>query len=167
MSGEGAPSVAHYREDAEQLPLQAFMDQHAHHFLVLHSGLKAPSVAAATLAEDRAFEAGALALSVFPVRRKPGSAFRFVSIGRTSNNDIVVADRSVSKFHAFFVQEGKSAVFDGGSANGTFVNGAAVPKRGDGEPVVLCPGDTLKVGAVEMSYLDAQGLVELARRWRH
>jgi hypothetical protein len=167
MSAEGAPSVAHYRNDAERLALDVFEEQHARHFLVLHSGLHTPSVAAATMAEDRATAPGALALSVLPIRRKEGSAYRLVSIGRTSNNDVVVADRSVSKFHAFFTNEERSTVFDGGSANGTFVNGERVPKRGDGDPVMLRPGDTLKVGAVEMTYLDAQGLVELARRWRH
>ena len=50
-----------------------------------------------------------------------------LTIGRHSENDIVVKDRSASRHHAFFERKGESLiVHDKGSRNGTFVNGKKV-----------------------------------------
>src|SRR5690242_2597304 len=62
-----------------------------------------------------------------------------ITVGRTQNNDIVVPDTAISKFHAFFRLDGKSVeLADAGSRNGTFVdNRRLAPKQ----PVRLKAGD--------------------------
>jgi hypothetical protein len=46
------------------------------------------------------------ALMVLPVRKVQSTFPDMITVGRTANNDIVLADMSVSKFHAFFAVEG-------------------------------------------------------------
>ena len=64
-----------------------------------------------------------------------------LTIGRHSENDIVVKDRSASRHHAFFERKGESLiVHDKGSRNGTFVNGKKV------QSAQVYHGDLVKVG---------------------
>src|SRR5258706_2030713 len=54
-----------------------------------------------------------------------------ITVGRTTNNDIVISDVQMSKFHAFFRLGGREAeLVDAGSRNGTFVRGKPVGKEG-------------------------------------
>ncbi|HZS45065.1 MAG TPA: FHA domain-containing protein [Blastocatellia bacterium] len=70
-----------------------------------------------------------------------------VTVGRGRDNDIVIDDRSVSKFHSTIAltQDGKLIVADVGSSNGTFVNNKAVRGR-----EVVDIGDVIGFGEVEV-----------------
>jgi len=88
---------------------------------------------------------------------------RFVTVGRLEGtNDIIINDRSISGLHAVFEQSAKGGylVRDVGSRNGTFVGGVAVPK--DSTHAVR-PGDSIRFGRVIVIFLDAIGLVTLAK----
>ena len=64
-----------------------------------------------------------------------------LSIGRHSENDIVLKDMGVSRHHATVEgREQKLLVFDTGSKNGTIVNGTKV------ESAELHHGDIVKIG---------------------
>jgi pSer/pThr/pTyr-binding forkhead associated (FHA) protein len=64
-----------------------------------------------------------------------------LSIGRHSENDIVLKDMSVSRHHATVeVRRQKLIVFDGGSKNGTIVNGTKV------KSAELYHGDVVQIG---------------------
>jgi len=64
-----------------------------------------------------------------------------LSIGRHSENDIVLKDMSVSRQHATVEVRGqKLLVFDAGSKNGTIVNGTKA------KSAELCHGDVIKIG---------------------
>jgi hypothetical protein len=64
------------------------------------------------------------------------------TIGRTTGNDIIIPDISVSRQHAVLrFEQGKWVVEDKNSANGTYVNGARI--RG---PQTLSEGDQLRFG---------------------
>jgi len=86
-----------------------------------------------------------------------------ISVGRATNNDIVLRHVSVSKLHAhFFVRATprpghppleELVLTDAGSANGTRVNGASV-KEGEAG-VVVKPGDSIGFGEVHSDLLDA------------
>lgn len=66
------------------------------------------------------------------------------SLGRDSDNAVVVDDRTVSGRHAALLFDaGRWWVEDGGSTNGTYVNGARV----DGN-AALRDGDVLQIGRV-------------------
>lgn len=106
-------------------------------------------------------------LLLFPVRRRPGSELRFVSIGRLVGNDIAVCDDTISKFHAYVKPDDTGALVllqDGRSRNGTFVDGARVARRGEGEPTRLSSGQHVRIGSVAMSFLDAAAVLRLAQQ---
>jgi hypothetical protein len=64
-----------------------------------------------------------------------------VSIGRWEDNDVVVDDRWVSRYHAQIHCQGEHYVIeDLQSKNGTFVNGRRIA-----EPTVLADGDEIQV----------------------
>jgi DNA-binding winged helix-turn-helix (wHTH) protein len=63
------------------------------------------------------------------------------SIGRWADNDVVVDDRWVSRYHARICRQDEQYVIeDLDSRNGTFVNGRRIA-----EPTVLADGDELQV----------------------
>lgn len=79
-------------------------------------------------------ESGSTEKKVFPLYQR-------LTVGRQSTNDIVIADRMVSKRHAVVGRvKGKIVVKDLSSRNGTFVNGEKVEKA------ILVSGDRLKIG---------------------
>jgi hypothetical protein len=93
-----------------------------------------------------------------------------ISVGRASNNDLVVRHPSVSKLHAHFVLEsgrgeasGGTATLqlaDVGSSNGTCKNGHKLPP---GELRAVTSGDVLHFGDVRCELWDASALHEQIR----
>lgn len=85
-----------------------------------------------------------------------------ITIGRASNNDVIVRHPSVSKLHAYFEHPDgiPRTLVDVGSANGTVVNGhPALPDV----PMEVASGTLLQVGDVECELLDAEQLHETIR----
>lgn len=83
-----------------------------------------------------------------------------VTVGRVDNNDLVVDDGSVSRFHAWLQQDERTrewSLTDAESKNGTWVDGqqAAARKR-----MPLTNGTRLKFGDVEMTFFLPDGLKE-------
>ncbi len=74
---------------------------------------------------------------------------RTTTIGRHPEQDIQILDRVVSKAHAVIELsiEGDFIIRDGGSRNGTFINGEKV----DGS-ALLNDGDTISVGSTELTF---------------
>ncbi len=84
---------------------------------------------------------GGAAEERFPL--KPGGN----SIGRSRENDVVLHDASLSRFHARVdVEEGGSSVLDLGSRNGTFVGGLRVLQ------CRLKHGDTVQLGEFALRF---------------
>lgn len=79
---------------------------------------------------------------------KPGQR---LSVGRGSENDLWIDDASVSKIHASLVvnTEGRLAVADTGSTNGTFVGGTRIAY---GKAVPVEDDAMLKFGTVEVAF---------------
>jgi hypothetical protein len=101
---------------------------------------------------------------VLEIRKHKNNAFqRGVTVGRTSNNDLVVDDGSVSRFHAWFQQDrdsGQWSVADAGSKNGTRVGrNRLAPKK----PVALRGGDRLRFGKVGATFLLPKDFVALLK----
>lgn len=92
---------------------------------------------------------------VFPVCKAPDTmnAVLEVSIGRTPNNDIVIDDESVSRFHAVIGLDEKSgqwSLSDMGSSNGTFVRGERITPEA---PFALGDEEALLFGSVSARFL--------------
>ncbi len=174
MIDESTLRVEDYVDDIRALSAAAFTERHGDAFLVHHGAtadLRPPPRAQPTLNEITSVK------SVPPgvrdgaaVPRRPKSSFlvfevrstgrcpfpNMISVGRTRNNDIVIPDVSVSKFHAFFMRgkDGRLLLQDAGSRNGTYVGGALVAGR-EGQPTPVGSFSELRFGSVEMSFLMA------------
>jgi hypothetical protein len=86
-----------------------------------------------------------------PIHKRPGTGKDFierVSIGRATNNDIVLRDESVSKLHAWFARGEEASIYvaDAGSRNKTSVNGLVIPLQ---SPEETMAGDFIRFGTVE------------------
>ncbi len=113
-------------------------------------------------ARHRRFTPTRESLVVLPVRKVQAPFPSMITVGRTANNDIVVPDVSVSKFHAFFrTADGTLTLADAGSKNGTQVRGEPLAAKGAG--VAVQPGDSVKLGEVELTLVDADRCWELIR----
>jgi hypothetical protein len=74
-----------------------------------------------------------------------------VRIGRLPDNDLVLADPSVSRLHCEIAQAGRGLVLrDAGSVNGTLLND--VPAHA----APLRPGDRIQLGATTLTVSDIQ-----------
>lgn len=169
--GSGVP-IKGLRADAWNLSPADFEKRHGSAFLLLTAAeLRHPEGPAATdvkvlgLDEPAAERTATVSLLAYPVLRTQRSVGHLVTAGRTSNNDVVIPDLSVSRFHAFLkpLGEGRFQIQDAKSTNGTIVNGASVPAQGHGAPVDLESGDNVRLGQVELTFLSAQALWEFLR----
>ncbi|MBZ4423055.1 FHA domain-containing protein [Myxococcus sp. RHSTA-1-4] len=99
---------------------------------------------------------------VFPVVKSRTNAFgRGITVGRTGNNDVVLEDGSVSRFHAWFTrEEGQEGLLltDAGSKNGSWVGGARLTPR---RAVPVEDGARLRFGQVEVAFYTASGFVRM------
>src|SRR5438105_2073759 len=69
-------------------------------------------------------------MELYPLAKKPGASFPDrITIGRTANNDVVVADASVSRLHAYVRQADGWLVADAGSKNGSWLDDVALEPR--------------------------------------
>ena len=71
-----------------------------------------------------------------------------ITIGRESDNDVVVDNKLASRHHAV-IQKIKDAYFvkDTNSTNGTFINGVKIPAD---KYVKLNPGDKISIGNMSL-----------------
>jgi pSer/pThr/pTyr-binding forkhead associated (FHA) protein len=69
-----------------------------------------------------------------------------ISIGRYTDNDIVITDSIVSRRHCIIASDGlKISVIDLGSKNGTYVNGSRFSDES-----VLLNGDVITIGIINL-----------------
>ena len=96
-------------------------------------------------------------LEIYPLVKKAGASFPDrITIGRTSNNDIVVADASISRLHAYVRRDGSQwLVADGGSKNGSWLKGTTLEARRE-RP--LETRAVLRLGDVDLTFYLATDL---------
>lgn len=174
MAGPSAParrgsavSIHELRADARILSPEDFEDRHGSAYLLLSATELSPPSGPATTEvrllmdgeEVPAASTANLSLLVFPVRRTGRSTGHLVTIGRASNNDVAIPDLSISRFHAFVkAGDGHWQLQDAGSTNGTTLNGRPVPRQGHGPAMDVKPGDNVRLGQVELTFLGVQEL---------
>ena len=109
--------------------------------------------------QDRRFHREALIL----LQDAQGRTERNITVGRVGRCDVVVNDYSVSGIHALYTHasRGQSAFFrDKGSRNGTYLNGEKLVAEED-RPIHT--GDTLRMGRVEMIYINSRDFYAFLR----
>jgi hypothetical protein len=101
-------------------------------------------------------------LELYPLIKKPGASFPDrITIGRTPNNDVVIADHSVSRLHAYARPAGDPdgwVIADAGSKNGSWLDAAPLEPRRE---VALPPGGVIKLGDVMLTFYRAGDLFDL------
>ncbi len=111
---------------------------------------------------------------VIPVRKTGRNPFTSISVGRARNNDIVLADTSVSKVHAYLDPPvGDSRQWrarDAGSKNGTKLFSCQIARLERDAPVPIEHGFEIKFGLVRCLFADVETFRDAAlwasRAWR-
>ena len=105
---------------------------------------------------------GPRAIEVYPLIKKPGASFAdMITIGRTPNNDVVLRDVTVSRFHAYFRQRAdKWLMADAGSRNGSALAGVALEARRERD---ISSGAAVRIGDFELTFFPAAQLFEVLR----
>ena len=100
---------------------------------------------------------------VLPIRKVQPTFPSMITVGRTANNDIVIPDINISRFHAYFrATADRVELADAGSANGTFIEGKRLPAKGTAQIVI--PGETVSFAQLEFTLLDASRAWDRVRR---
>lgn len=91
------------------------------------------------------------------IKKRPGAnAFsHMITLGRASNNDLVVRYQNVSKFHAYLslgYDGALAGLVDAGSTNGTFIRDVQVASRANALP--LDSGVELRFSDLKAVYLE-------------
>jgi hypothetical protein len=102
-------------------------------------------------------EGGGTLVEVYPLTKKPGASFPDrITIGRTANNDIVIVDNSVSRFHAYVRLDDKQwIVADAGSKNGSWLSASSLAARKERK---LSSKSILRIGDVDLTFYLAPDL---------
>ncbi len=149
---------------AQQLEKSEFVSRYPHPFLAIRIDIDEEAAEFKTIAAsiDMLDETpspppeGAGTESVARLVKRPGAnGFSFITIGRTSNNDVIIGLNSVSKCHAVIhPSDGKFALSDAGSKNGTSYNGSLLERN---QRVELTSGDVFTLShRVSITYLDVE-----------
>jgi hypothetical protein len=171
--GSGMPIRA-LRDDARGLARDSFEQRYGRAFLLLSAAdlsTPRPTLTDVRLDDEpvayrRVESTASLSLIVFAVRHNGRSASHLITLGRAPDNDVIVPDVSISRFHAFVKEDadGRWLLQDAGSTNGTTVNGQAVPRQGHGPACELTSGADVRLGQVDLTFLDSAALVSFALR---
>lgn len=114
------------------------------------SGLSVPSIG------------GGDPMAVVIEKTKDNAFQRRITIGRTANNDIVLDDSSVSRFHAWIeLQNEEWVLVDAGSRNGSTIGGKKIAAKA---PAALSNGLVVRIGALQLTYYTAQGFLDMLHR---
>jgi pSer/pThr/pTyr-binding forkhead associated (FHA) protein len=99
---------------------------------------------------------------VFPILKRPGTAFDHISVGRTASMDVVLPLLQVSKFHAYFTRDaaGTYTLADAGSKNGTWIGARRLPVR---TPETVRDGDRIRLGMYTFTFLTQAGFLDLVK----
>ena len=99
---------------------------------------------------------------IYPLAKKLNAPFAdMITIGRTDNNDVVLRDVTVSRFHAFFRQHPNLWIIcDAGSKNGTFVDEKRLDARKEHE---VRSGSAVRIGEIATTFYTANDLYTMLR----
>ena len=166
-----------YLEMAQRMPRAQFISTCGFPFLVGNGALVAPSGPRRTealasaeeitkqlreTAEGDDEEQPDSAPLLLAVRKAQESFPSMITIGRTANNDLVIPDVSVSKFHAHIkTTPAGLELNDAGSKNGTWLGSRQLAR---GVPVLVAPSSRLRFGRVELTMVTAAQLWDDVRR---
>jgi hypothetical protein len=98
---------------------------------------------------------------VFPLLKGKYSSPGPISVGRTPDNDVTIAESSISARHCFLrVLGSEISLSDAGSTNGTLVNGVKLsPKKAQ----KVVEGDVITLGRFTLGFHSPRGFIKALR----
>jgi Fe2+ transport system protein FeoA len=107
---------------------------------------------------DAVFACGRLTGRVFTVVKPRNSSRGPITVGRTSENDIAIAEYSVSRRHCIIARvETEYRLTDMGSTNGTIVDGVRLAPS---KPLRLRGGETISLGRLMLVFYFSEGFIK-------
>ncbi len=90
-------------------------------------------------------------MAIHPLAKKAGASFPDrITIGRTTNNDLAIADHSISRLHAYLRSQATGwVVADAGSKNGSWLRGEPLEPRKE-KPIRS--REVLRLGDVDLTF---------------
>lgn len=106
------------------------------------------------------FSVSDIDMAIHPLLKKAGASFPDrITIGRTSNNDLAIADHSISRLHAYLRLQGAGwVVADAGSKNGSWLRGEPLEPRKE-KPIRS--REVLRLGDVDLTFYLAADLYQV------
>jgi hypothetical protein len=99
-------------------------------------------------------------MAIHPLAKKAGASFPDrITIGRTTNNDLAIADHSISRLHAYLRSHDTGwVVADAGSKNGSWLRGEPLEPRKE-KPIRS--REVLRLGEVDLTFYLAADLYQV------
>jgi hypothetical protein len=98
-------------------------------------------------------------MEIYPLAKKPGASFPDrITIGRITNNDVVISQHSVSRLHAYVRHVNGWVIADAGSKNGSWLDDQLLEPRREAP---LLSGAVLRLGDVRLTFYPSADLFDL------
>jgi hypothetical protein len=157
--------VSDYADELKRLGDDAFVQQFPHNVLIV-TGVVGALAEQVALNRTMATQPQGLTVQsvvgligrVFPMVKGKYSPPGPIALGRTPDNDVTVAESSISARHCFVrVLASEIQLTDAGSTNGTFVNGVRLAAKKSQRVV---EGDVLTLGRFTLTFHTARGFIK-------
>lgn len=157
--------VAEYRQELTEIGAERFARIHHRPVLVVtgFGGTLSAPAATGTLVTSGSdmMMLGTLIGRVFPLVKGKYSTPGPVVVGRTSDNDVVINEYSISKRHCSLAVVGADVrLTDWGSTNGTSVNGVRLTPQ---KAYALSGGEAIGMGRFALSFHHPAGFIAFLR----
>lgn len=155
-------SFAEFAQEVKELGREGFVKEHGDAFLLLHAADLTGRAPGETSIPTSRGNTAATTFHVFTVRKSGRNTRAHITLGREDDNDLVVQDNTISRYHAGItaIGDGRYDVIDLGSSNGTFLHDEPLPVVGEGEPRALETRATLRCGSVSFKFLKASEFLD-------
>lgn len=157
LDGTMPGGFADFAREARQLGKEKFVLEYGDAFLLLHAADLSRRVPGDTSIPSSASNTAATTFHVFTLKKSDRNPREYISIGREGDNDLVIHDRTISRYHAAIHPSGGGlyTVTDLGSSNGTFVGDDRAATEGFETGTPLETRATLRCGSVSLKFMKA------------
>jgi hypothetical protein len=114
------------------------------------------------VAESARSSSESLKHAIYPLVKNEyaSGSLNIFSLGRIDGNDIIMPDYAISKQHAIIeIKRGNYLIRDGGSTNGTMING----RRLDKKPVQIRDKDVVAFARYEFTFFTPESFYEMLK----
>jgi hypothetical protein len=164
-----ATTLRDFAKHCHQIGLDQFLQRYPLNFLIQETELTKDLSSTAQTTTDGPDTQNSQPVDLFRalvyrLRKKTQSAQSIIIVGRSSNNDVFIDNKLISKFHAYFMVGGNRwHLADGGSTNGTFVDGVELKPN---EPFLLQVNARISFSDASFRFVDNHRMLEYVKFFR-